>query len=103
VDGEYGPNTQRALQNVLDAIGAANNGPSQAAPTNCFPELGAVPTVPALDVTPTPTPATPAAVMPTVTPPASMASMTPWIIGGAAVAGAGVVGYAYWRKHKRSR
>ena len=28
---------------------------------------------------------------------------TPWLIGGAVVAGAGVVGYAYWKKHKGRR
>ena len=26
---------------------------------------------------------------------------TPWIIGGAAAAGVGLIGYAYWHKHRR--
>jgi hypothetical protein len=28
---------------------------------------------------------------------------TPWLIGGAAVLGAGVIGYAYWKKHHKGR
>jgi hypothetical protein len=27
--------------------------------------------------------------------------MTPWLIGGAVALGAGVVGYAYWKKHRK--
>lgn len=103
-DGEYGPNTERALQNTLDeAQNDAGVGPSQQAPANCFPEYGAVPSTPALDrpVNVTPAPATPVA---PITPAAAPTNMKPYyIVGGAAAAGIAALGYAYWRKHKRSR
>lgn len=104
-DGEYGPNTERALQNTLDeAQNDAGAGPSQQAPANCFPEYGGVPSTPALDrpnAAPS-TPATPAT--PVVAPSAAPTSKTPYyIVGGVAAAGIGLLGYAYWRKHKRSR
>ncbi len=103
VDGQYGPNTQQALQNVID-MAEAGIGPTQAAPPNCWGT--AVPAMPAPDagqvvVTPPASPTT-TTVTTNVNPPPST-SWTPWVIGGAAVAGAGVVGYAYWKKHHRGR
>jgi hypothetical protein len=105
VDGQYGPNSQKAAQNVMDEAQAdAGAGPSQQAPANCFGR--AVPAVPAVDpvtpITPSPTPGP--QVLPTVVvtgnPPTNY---TPYIIGGVAAAGAGLVGYAYWKKHRRGR
>ena len=108
LDGEYGPNSQRALQNVMDEAQAdAGAGPSQQAPANCFPEYGSVPSIPALDVTPT-SPA-PSGGSGTYTAPTTTVtgSTTPsnavLLIGGAAAAVAGGLGYWYYKKHKRGR
>jgi hypothetical protein len=58
VDGEYGPSSQRALQNAMDQAQAdAGAGPSQAAPQNAYSNTES--TIPALD--PTVAPATPGA------------------------------------------
>ena len=99
VDGQYGGNSQAALQNVMNQAAAdAGAGPAQQAPTNCFGM--AVPATPALD----PTPATPSGpqTLPTIVvtgnPPTDY---TPWIIGAAVAGGAGLVGYAAWKRHKR--
>lgn len=109
-DGEYGPNSQRALQNTLDEAQAdAGVGPSEQAPTNCFPEYGNVPSVPALDVTPasgggggtTTLPTT--TVTSTTTPTSSKSSAALWIIGSAAAVGATALGVSYYRKRKRMR
>jgi hypothetical protein len=102
VDGQYGPNTQRALQNVIDSA-EAGLGPTQGAPANAWGT--APPATPAPDVAPA-VPATPNGpgtyVAPTITvvgtPPTNY---TPWIIGGVAAAGVGLVGYTYWKKHRR--
>ena len=108
-DGEYGPNTQRALQNVMDEAQAdAGAGPSQQAPANCFPEYGSVPSIPALDVTPaSPTPATPSgtytAPVTTVTGDTGQSNKAMLLIGGAVAAVAAGGGYYYWKKHKRGR
>jgi hypothetical protein len=91
IDGQYGGNTQAAVQLVLNQV----NGPPQAAPTNCFGM--AVPATPALDPVAPAGPISPS----TPTPPTSM-NMGPIVIGGAALLGVGVVVYAWKRKkHKR--
>jgi hypothetical protein len=99
VDGQYGPNTQKALQNVIDAA-EAGVGPTQAAPPNAWGT--APPAVPAPDVAP----ATPTGPGTLVLPETTIVgtptpNYTPWIIGGAVAAGAGLVGYTYWKKHRR--
>jgi hypothetical protein len=103
VNGQYGPNTQRALQNALDeAQNDAGSGPSQPAPDNCFGR--SVPAIPAVDPTPTPTPATPStptAPTTTTTVATGGSSYAPLVIGGFAVAGAALIGYTYWRKKHR--
>jgi hypothetical protein len=83
VDGQYGGNTQAALQEVLGT----------AAPANCFGM--SVPTTPALDNAVT----TPGTIPQTVVD----SSATPWIIGGAALLGVGILALAYHHKHKRGR
>jgi hypothetical protein len=87
VDGQYGGNTESALQEVL--------GSGTAVPVNCFGM--AVPQVAALDSAPT---GALAPLLPNGSP-ADNSAM--WIIGGAAALGVGVVGYAFWRAHKRGR
>lgn len=76
VDGKYGPETQAAVTRVLGS-----------APASCFgtasTSTGTL-TTPTLTITGSPA-----------------KNWKPWIIGGAAVAGAGIVGYAYWKKHKK--
>ena len=100
VDGQYGPNTQKALQNVIDGA-EAGMGPTQAAPPNAWGT--APPATPAPDVAPPGSPSGPGTlVLPettivgTPTP-----NYTPWIIGGVAAAGITLVGYTYWKKHRR--
>ena len=91
VDGQYGGNTQKALQNVMDLAQAdAGAGPSQAAPTNCFGM--AVPATPALD--PPTGPSNP------LTPPSSV---NPWLIAGAVILGGAGIAYAVHLKKKRRR
>ncbi len=96
--------------NTLDEAQAdAGVGPSEQAPTNCFPEYGNVPSVPALDVTPasgggggtTTLPTT--TVTSTTTPTSSKSSAALWIIGSAAAVGATALGVSYYRKRKRMR
>jgi hypothetical protein len=102
-DGQYGPNTQSAVQLTLDeAQSDSGSGPSQSAPTNCFG--GAIPTTPSVDPTPS-TPPTPGGSTPTPSsaPTGPNSSRTPLIIGGFAVAGAALIGYTYWKKHHRGR
>lgn len=99
VDGQYGPNTQKALQNVIDAA-EAGLGPTQGAPANAWGTQP--PAVPAPDVAP----ATPAGPGTLVLPETTIVgtptpNYTPWIVGGVAAAGVGLVGYAYYRKHRR--
>lgn len=86
VDGKYGPDTQAAVQRVLDVSSGGT------APANCFPGGGGG----------TVTPSNPLIVPVTVTG-STKTNWTPWIIGGAAVGGAGIIGYAYWKRHKRGR
>ena len=107
-DGEYGPNTQRALQNIMDEAQAdAGAGPSQQAPANCFPEYGNVPSIPALDrpnAAPTSTPGQMTLPVTTITPSESTKPSTATLlVGGAVAAVAGGLGYWYWKKHKRGR
>jgi hypothetical protein len=83
-DGKYGSDTQAALQRVMQA-----NNVNAVAPANCFPGGGSEPANPPL-VTPT--------VVVTGSP---STNWTPWLIGGAALGGAGLIGYAYWKKHHR--
>lgn len=102
VDGQYGGNTMRALQNVMDEAQAdAGTGPSQQAPADCFqgnPTYGPEAVIPGLDVvTPTPAPTTTVV----VNPPAP--SSPNWLIWGALAAGATAIGYTYWKKHHRGR
>jgi hypothetical protein len=99
VDGQYGPDTQKALQNTIDA-NEAGLGPTQPAPANAWG--AALPAVPAPDVAP----ATPAGPGTLVLPETTIVgtptpNYTPWIIGGVAAAGASLVGYTYWKKHRR--
>lgn len=108
IDGEYGPNSQRALQNIMDEAQAdAGSGPSQQAPANCFPEYGNVPSIPALDrpnAATIPPPTSGSTTLPTTTvtggAPNNKAIL---LVGGAAAAVAGGLGYWYWKKHKRGR
>ena len=107
LDGEYGPNTQRALQNVMDEAQAdAGAGPSQQAPANCFPEYGQVPSIPALD-RPASTPATPSgtytAPVTTVVGDTGKKNTAMLLIGGAVAAVAAGGGYLYYKKHRRGR
>lgn len=101
VDGQYGGNTQAALQNIINqATADAGAGPAQSAPANCFGM--AVPARPALDpplaggssttITTTTTDTTSTSTMPT---------WAPWLVGGAVVAGAGLIGYTIWKKKHR--
>jgi hypothetical protein len=100
VDGQYGGNTERALQIVLNNSPAAGGGgPVQAVPPNCFGM--AVPETPVVDVTPA-APVTPTTTTTTTTTTAP-STMSPWIIGGAAAVVAGGVGYAVYRARKRRR
>jgi hypothetical protein len=116
IDGEYGGNTQAALQNVINTgFVTGTSGPTQTAPTNCFGM--AVPAVPALDVAPDaaalasggvaplpgaqlpPPPIPKAVITPTKPPP----NYIPWIVGG--LLAGGTVGILYashiYRKQRR--
>jgi len=96
VDGQYGGNTQRALQNVLNTAPAAGGGgPVQQAPQNCFGM--SVPDIPALD------PATPGATTTTTTstPAASTSKVSTTAVALAVAAVVGGVGYAVYRARKR--
>jgi len=102
VDGQYGGNTERALQIVLNnAPAAGGGGPVQAVPPNCFGM--AVPDTPALDPSTPTAPTAPATTTTTTTTTSTPSTMSPWIIGGAAAVVAGGVGYAVYRARKRRR
>jgi len=85
VDGEYGTLTAASLQAALNV---GPNQPPQAAPASCF---GASTT----PLPPTSTPVTVVASQP------SSKNWTPWIIGGAVVAGGGILYglHRYKKKH----
>lgn len=97
VDGQYGPNTEAALQKVLDL-----RSPPQAAPANVFST--AIPSTPAAD-TPPPGPNPDAPPAPKPTAPgldnSSSGIPTPYIVGGAVLAGAGLIYWAWSRKKHR--
>jgi hypothetical protein len=96
VDGQYGGNTQRALQNVLNTAPAAGGGgPVQQAPQNCFGM--SVPDIPALDAPTAPATTTTT----TTTPAASTSSVSPTAVALAVAAVVGGVGYAVYRARKR--
>jgi len=102
VDGQYGPNTQRALQNVIDEA-EAGLGPTQGAPPNCFAATEAP--VPAPDVTPVApaTPATPANPTTVVVNPSSTSpNYVPYVVGGV-VAAAAVAGGVILAKRRKRR
>jgi len=106
-DGQYGGDTQRALQNVMDQAQAdAGAGPSQQAPQNCFASTNTPyatePAVPALDVTP---PAAGGSTSPTtvVVNPAPTSNNTALYIGVAAVAVAAVGAGIYVARRRRRR
>jgi hypothetical protein len=108
LDGQYGPNTQRALQNTLDeAQNDAGAGPSESAPSNCFPEYGQEPSIPKLDrpVAPPPAPAPPSTTTTTTTTvtgdAAKKSNAGVIIVAATATAVAGTLGYRYWKKHRR--
>jgi hypothetical protein len=100
VDGQYGGNTQRALQNTLDeAQNDAGAGPSQQAPVNCFGM--AVPVTPTPDVAPTPAPVVIVPPATNTTTNTTTTTATPWgtiALVAAAVTGVGLVGYAVAKK-----
>lgn len=92
IDGKYGPLTRGALQAVMTTIGKG------AAPADCFSAVGAT------------TPAPIAAAAPSANPPVtyvyqpqSVPSPVPWLVAGAIIAGAGVIGYTYWQRHYAPR
>jgi hypothetical protein len=100
VDGQYGGNSQAALQYILDnAPAAGGGGPTQAAPTNCFGMP--VPAIPGLDPTPPPGPSPGPSPRPSPSPPLSSPGGLPWgtiAVAGAAVVGAGLIAYAVHKK-----
>lgn len=113
VDGQYGGNTQSALQNAINAMAAVNMGPAQSAPPNCFTGVvvngenyGVVPSTPAPDAgAPTTSPTAAPSTTPTsqtvvVNQPPST-NWAPVLIAGAVTLGAAAVGYAYLKKHHR--
>jgi hypothetical protein len=101
VDGEYGPCTQVALQNVLNAaVPAGGQGPTQTAPNTTFPgqcQNGTYVAPPGVANT-QPTTTAPAATTPVAAAsvaPSSGSSGTLWLVlGGLVVVGAGVAGIA---------
>jgi LPXTG-motif cell wall-anchored protein len=104
VGGQYGGNTQAALQYILDnAPAAGGGGPTQAAPNNCFGMT--VPSVPGLDPTPSGGggSSTPGAItIPTVTVTGTSSSNTKWwILGGVGALAVGGLGYVAWRRKHR--
>jgi hypothetical protein len=96
VDGQYGPNTQAALQAVLNQ--SVVDGPPQAAPQNVFST--SVPSTPEPDVGPV-GPVSPTQPTAPITPAGATGIPTPVIVGGAAVLGAGLIYWAWKRKHRR--
>jgi hypothetical protein len=91
VDGQYGGNTQAALNLAL--------GGTAAAPDNCFNM--AVPATPGPDSSSNAAAANTGGGTPVVV---TGNDYSNWIIGGAAVLGVGILGYAYYRhKHPRHR
>lgn len=108
VDGQYGGNTQAALQEVLNAAPAAGGGgPTQTAPQNCFQgvvvngtDYGAVPATPAPDTTVT------NVLGQSVIPGSNGSTPVNWVpvyIGAGVAAVLGVVGYAVWAKRHHRR
>lgn len=95
-DGLYGAHTQAALQSVLDA---GPNNPPQAAPPGC---VG-----PASGGGGSGTLVTPEVVVPGTVPSApstaASSSNAKWILIGAGVLGAGIIGYALYKKNKKVR
>lgn len=98
VDGQYGGNTQSALQNVLNASMTGVVSGASPAPDNCFAgtQWATVPATPAPDAVGTSTDPT---TNQTVDVGQGQTDWAPWIIGGAAALGAGIVGYAFWKGH----
>jgi hypothetical protein len=92
VDGQYGGNTQAALNLAL--------GGTAAAPDNCFNM--AVPATPGPDTSSNAAAANTGGGTP-VTITGSSADYSSWIIGGAAVLGVGILGAVWWKKHHRGR
>lgn len=92
VDGQYGPNTQAALDAVL--------GTSGTAPTNCFG--GTPPATPALDSQTGIQTSSGTTVTPTSNP-AGVTDYSPYIIAGSALVGAGILGWALWRYYHPKR
>jgi|SRR5215469_1574250 len=86
VDGKYGPYTQQALQNVLNASGGGS------APANCFPGGGG----PTRPPSPTPTPGGgPGGSNVNILNTQGLPAWVPWAIGLVAVAaGVGLLAYA---------
>lgn len=102
-DSQYGGNTQRALQNVMQkAQNDAGGGPAEAAPQNCFGM--AVPDIPALDaVNPAPAPggnATPVSPSQSVVVNNTTPSNSTMLLVGAVVLGGAFLGYTYLKKHR---
>lgn len=94
VDGQYGGNTQAALQLAL--------GTDATAPNNCF--AMAVPATPGLDAGVTTTSTTDANGNPVTITGATPTDYSNWIIAGSAIAGIGILGWAYWKyKHPGHR
>lgn len=87
-DGLYGANTQNALQAVLNA---GPNQPPQAAPAGC---VGVAPASGGGGGT------TPAVVPATTASSSSGMSSTTWLLIGAGVLGAGIIGYAVYKKKR---
>jgi hypothetical protein len=87
VDGKYGDESMAALQRVINTV----QSPPSAVPASCFPSGGGGNTPPQR--------------VPTVVIPAGgqTTDWTPWLIGAAALVGAGGIGYAVWHKHKKNR
>lgn len=91
VDGKYGPLTRGALQSVMTSIGKGT------APADCFTVAG---------VAPAPIASAASSSNPPVTyvyQPQPIPSPVPWLIAGAVIAGAGVIGYTYWQRHHARR
>lgn len=87
VDGQYGGNTQAALQLAL--------GSTATAPNNCFNM--AVPATPGPDAAITSSSAS----TPVVIQGSAGTDYSNWIIGGAAALGVGILGLVWWKKHHR--
>lgn len=99
VDGQYGGNSERAVQNALNmAPAAGGGGPVQAAPTNCFGM--SVPDIPAVDPPTSGGAATTTTT--TTTPSATSGGPSSGVVALAVAAVVGGVGYAVYRARKRA-